>query len=484
MSLKTPVTRLGSTIGFRIAAGYSLLALASFLALMGVAHLSLAATLARHDMEQVVVELESLREQYREGGMDTFEQAVLINDRSRRNNPFFTRVCDASGRTVRGYFPQYWSEFDLTALEETPPGAAGTWVNLASRVGRHRLEILNGPLGDGRHLQIGISSEDRTLVLRRLRDTFLFAALPLLLLVLAGAGFLAHRLLRPVRHLIQTVQSVHAGEWEAKVPRTGRQDELDELGRLFNELIEKINSLIRGMKDALDEVAHDLRTPLTRFRNRAETALQTEAAPELCRTALQDCVEESDQILRMLNMLMDISAAEAGTLHLRRQPVDLSRLARNVAEMYRYVAEEKGVEVIAAIVPEVRAELDPERVSQVLANLLDNAVKYTPSGGRVELELAGDDGGAVIRVRDTGPGIDPVDLDRIWDRLYRGRQAPAPGIGLGLSLVRAVVATHGGTVTAQNRPEGGAVFTLTLPANGETVRSSLADPARSAAHQA
>jgi signal transduction histidine kinase len=259
------------------------------------------------------------------------------------------------------------------------------------------------------------------------------------------------------------VTAINSGQLEVRVPRTYKGDELDDLGRLFNEMIEKIKILITGMKNALDAVAHDLRTPMTRFRNLAEDALQRNAGMQAYQDALQDCIEESDTILRMLNMLMDISEAETGTLRLNCKEVDFSGLVSNVAEMYRFVAEEKGVEVTTSIAAPVSANLDPERISQVLANLLDNAVKFTPAGGRVNLTLESAPGRIRVRVTDSGIGIDAEDMDRIWERLYRGRHDNPKGMGLGLSLVRAVVAAHGGSVTAHNRPAGGAVFDVDLP---------------------
>jgi signal transduction histidine kinase len=462
MSFRFQWKKINSTIGMRIAAGYSLLMLLSFLVLMVIAYFFLSATLARHDRDQVSVELQSLRAQYLEGGMDSFEQTVLKNDQFRKNNPFFTRVVDQAGQTVRMYFPQYWLEFDLAVLEKLPPPSPNSWTRLPSLGRPYELEILSEELPDGFRFQVGISTEDRETTLARLKETFLFAVIPLMALGLIGGALLAQRSLRPVRHLVQTVTAINAGQLEARAPRTYKGDELDDLGRLFNEMLEKIRTLIDGMKNALDAVAHDLRTPMTRFRNLAENALQQDAGLQNYREALQDCIEESDHILRMLNMLMDISEAETGTLQLNRKEVDFSGLVINVAEMYRYVAEEKGVEVTTSIAPHIGANLDPERISQALANLLDNAVKYTPAGGRVNLTLTTEPGRVRIRVADTGIGIDAEDMDRIWERLYRGRHDNTKGMGLGLSLVRAVIRAHGGDVNAQNREEGGAVFEINL----------------------
>ncbi len=462
MSSRSPSTRLSSSIGFRIAAGYSLLVLLSFLLLLAIAYGFLNATLARSDREQVMVELQSLRDRYLAGGLPAFEAAVDENDRFRKNNPFFTRA-KPPGVPARVYFPQYWSEFDLDRLDvRLPPGEDG-WVHLPAREGGYELEILYAEFFDGFQFQIGISTEDRQAVIRRLEETFLVVSVPLLGLCLAGGTLLARRTLRPLRQLIQTVESIHGGAWEARAPRTGRGDELDDLGRLFNDMIEKINQLVRGMKNALDHVGHDLRTPMTRFRNQAELALRPDGDVAQLRLALQVCLEESEQILRMLNMLMDISEAETGTLHLDRRRVDLSALAQDVAEMYRYVAEEKGTELDWDIPPGVIFEFDPERLSQALANILDNAVKYTPAGGHIRLRLSAAGGMAQIELEDDGPGLDPADREKIWDRLYRGRHGGTRGMGLGLSLVRAIVLAHGGMVQAANRPQGGARFLLQLP---------------------
>lgn len=462
MSSNYPIKRFSGSIGFRIAASYSLLVFLSFLLLLAIAYGFLTSTLARNDREQVMVELQSLRDKYLAGGLAAFEAAVADNDRFRKNNPFFTRSRQP-GKTAEVYFPQYWAEFDLAQLDhKVLPGADG-WFHLPARTEDYELEILVAEFFDGFQFQIGISTQDRQAVIHRLQETFLFVSLPLLGLCLAGGALLAQRSLRPVRQLIQTVESIHHGTWEARAPRTGRRDELDDLGRLFNDLIEKINLLIRGMKNALDNVAHDLRTPMTHFRNRAEVALAPGSDPDNLRLALQECVEKSDQILRMLNMLMDISEAETATLHLNRRLVDLSALAENVAEMYRYVAEDKGIALDCDLPAQLQVSVDPERLSQVLANLLDNAVKYTPRAGQIWLRLAATETQVRIEVEDTGGGIDPADLDKIWDRLYRGGRRDARGIGLGLSLVRAIVQAHGGDVRAENRSQGGARLVLLLP---------------------
>jgi signal transduction histidine kinase len=191
------------------------------------------------------------------------------------------------------------------------------------------------------------------------------------------------------------------------------------------------------------------------------------AAPDVdqCREALADCVEESDRVLVMLNTLMDISEAESGALPLRREPVRLAEVAARAVELYRDVAEAKGVVLVARTSSDPVVMADATRLQQVAANLIDNAVKYTPAGGRVDVEVGREDGRARLEVHDTGIGIRADELPRIWDRLFRGDTSRTErGLGLGLSLVKAIVEAHGGTVEVRSEPNRGSVFSVALRA--------------------
>jgi signal transduction histidine kinase len=387
----------------------------------------------------------------------------------------FIRVLDDQGNVRSQSYPEIWDEFSSASRGAA---AVGVWQYVPSSRDRDVLELTTVGLPGGYLLQAGKEIQDRKEILERYRETIIGVTCGMILIGLAGGAWLAFRALKPVRDITAATRLIVAtGNVNARVPERGRGDELDGLTSLFNQMLARTDALIAGMRDALDNVAHDLRTPLTRLRGVAELALRAEDLPEQPRDALASCIEESDRILALLNSLMDISEAETGAMRLHLESVDVASLIHESVGMYEFVAEEKNIAIAVDCPPEVRLTGDRARMRQIVANLLDNAIKYTASSGHVWIKASQQDAGVSISVRDDGGGILPEEKPRIWDRLHRGdRSRSQPGLGLGLSMVRAIVKAHGGYVDVQSAPGQGAVFTVEFPAANRVAATGHDNP--------
>jgi len=426
------------TLGVRLTLWYAGLFVASTTLLVWLAYGLVATSLASRDRESLLEEVEELVAEYRTGGVEGIERFLAAHERAGIAEPFQVRVVGGDRTPQFVKLPDQWAD--------------------------PRLEVLTARLSDDLQLQVGRTTEERDAVLARFRGTAVGILVASAVLGAGGGGLLAWWALRPLRRIIVTVHAIRSGSLNVRVATRGSRDELDELGRLFNDMLDQIATLIRGMQSALDNVAHDLRTPLTRIRGAAEIALRSEGGAAAHRETLADCVEEADQLLTMLNTLMDVSEADAGTLRLTRDLVRVSDLLESVCEVYRYVAEEKGITLALDAPTDLWLDADRSRMRQVVANLIDNAIKYTPAGGRVDVKGVRQGDIARIDVEDSGIGITPAELPNIWDRLYRGdRSRSERGLGLGLSLVRAIVHAHGGHVDVSSTLGGGSRFSITIP---------------------
>jgi signal transduction histidine kinase len=457
--------RLRHTLGFRLALWYATIFVVSSLALTGLTYVLVAASLRQYDREIIGTALVQYARAYQIGGVAALQEEIQRTQATVAPGPMLVRTVGARQAVTFFSRPDEWRDVDLSRLQVPSPEGEQTWSTLDTGQDGFELEVASVTLRDGTLFQVGISTERRAQLLQRFRSVLLFNVLSLIFVGLAGGAVLTSSALQPLRRLADTVRSIlRTGRTDARVPTQNTGDALDELSSLVNAMLDRIDAVLAGMRGALDNVGHDLRTPMTRLRGIAETALSS-SDPALLREALADCLEESDRVIEMLNTLMDISEAETGTMALRREPTDLNDLIRQSVDLYEDVADERGVDIRINVPSELVVDVDRNRMRQVLANLIDNAVKYTPAGGTVEIAAHRDSDDAVATVSDTGVGIPAEELPRIWDRLYRGDKSRSTrGLGLGLSLVKAIVAAHGGRVDVRSRPGSGSTFELRLPA--------------------
>jgi signal transduction histidine kinase len=433
--------------GLRIALWYATLFVLGALAIVFLTYYLTKVSIEQRDRQILQSKLGDYVGAYARGGINTLAATVRAEQQAAPER-LFVRVVNRGVEAIVLSSPNGW---DPTTIETAAVA-----------------------LPDGTLVQVGKSSEAREDLLARFRAALGLVTLLVVVIALSGGWLVTQSAVTPIRRLTAAVrQIIRTGRTDARVPIEGTpgaesKDAIGELIELFNLMLDRIEGVVAAMRGALDNVSHDLRTPLTRLRGTAELALASPPDVEQYREALALCVEESDRVLVMLNTLMDISEAESGVMQLRRESVTLMEVVERALDLYRDVADAKDVslDVTEVTGDDLTVNGDRTRLEQVAANLIDNAVKYTPAGGRVEVKVRRENGNAVLRVHDTGPGIPADELPRIWTRLFRGDASRAErGLGLGLSLVKAVVEAHGGTVAVESEPGKGSTFTVLLPSN-------------------
>ena len=445
---------------------YAFFFVVSSMALFLLAYYLITVLVEQREREVIQARIQEYRAWYEEGGLPAIK-ARFDEQSHGSTDVFFTRIIGPLNQILFVSIPPGSEGFDLRQLNITSSIRQDSWLSIRD-YGKNAWTVGSTHLSRGIILQIGKNSTQSEEFLSYFRSVFFRFVVPLLLLGILIGTLLTFRAIRPIRQLIQTVRDIlKTGKMSTRVPVRSERGELNELVSLFNEMLDKNDSLIQAMHESLDNVAHDLRTPMTRLRGVAELAMQDERNPDAWYEALADCMEESERVLTMLNTLMDVAEAQTGAMRLDLVHVPVPEVVRAVVEIYDIVADEKQVTVTTHLPNGLSIYADRNRIQQVLANLLDNAIKYSDSGRHIDISVYEEGNFAVISVADQGIGIASGEVNKIWDRLYRGdRSRSKRGLGLGLSFVQAIVQAHGGKVRVETKLNKGSKFFIMLPKAG------------------
>jgi signal transduction histidine kinase len=391
--------------------------------------------------------------------------AFALNRLSSQPGPGVYFLGDASGQYLLGNMtdvpPDVLIDPGVYSFDYDRPDPLGEDVgNLPDRPKRSGVAVVRSvELANGMRLVVGRDVVERRGYSAIILQSFLVGVVGIILFSVVAGGVTARRVLKRIDTIRDTSTKIMSGNLSERVPITKRNDEFDGLARNLNAMLDRIEQLLQGLKEVTDNVAHDLKTPLTRLRNQAEGALRDTASPQTRERALETVIEESDKLIQTFNALLMIARVEAGAPSGALTEIDISPIVADVAELYTPVAEDEGIEVSTDIAEGVLLRANRELIGQAMVNLLENAMKYAKpedgSTGRISIGLEKIDANVVITVADNGPGIPEADRIRVLERFVRLEKSRSEqGSGLGLALVNAVARLHGGRFRIEDNSPG------------------------------
>jgi signal transduction histidine kinase len=454
------VTALGKllrTTAFQLTLAYLLIFILFAVSLLGYFALNTRRLITEQITHRVNTEVNGLSEQYEQGGIRRL--VIVVELRSRRPGSSLILLTTPSGETLAGN------------VESLEPGVLDHpgWLEIsyrrveASEDVEHRALVRVVEIPSGFHLLVGRDLEERERIYAIIANAGRWSFALVVVLGLAGGFFVSRRVLKRIDAMTGTAQTIMAGDLSGRLPIAGTGDELDRLADNVNAMLERIEALMRGLKEVSDNIAHDLKTPLTRLRNRCEEALRGARDEADWRAALETTIAESDELIRTFDALLMIARAESGQARDNMTEFDAAEVARGVGELYEPLAEQKGLMLTIDAPGAAPVHGNRELISQALANLVDNAIKYAGpetakiNGASAEIVVkAGREGGRVtLSVADHGPGIPAADRGRVVERFVRLEQSRSePGSGLGMSLASAVARLHGGELKLEANVPG------------------------------
>jgi heavy metal sensor kinase len=405
-------------------------------------------------------------------GLEAVKRVAILEAQAAGERKIFFRLLSVDGAVFSSSNMSYWRDIGVEnkAIRELVRVQEPVFDTIVISERKDKVRILYGLVGPGVILQLGQSMENQTRFIEAFRKIFIATMTFLVLLAALIGWFMARQALSGLGEVTRTAKEISGGTLEKRVPVNRRGDEIAQLAITFNEMLERIEGLVVGIKEMSDNIAHDLKSPITRIRGISEVTLTTETSLDEYKSMAASTIEECDRLLDMINTMLIISRTEAGLKDSQGRELDLGAVLQDAATLFHPLAEDKEITMAWDIAGRFPIRGDNRMIQRMIANLLDNAIKYTPPGGKIEVVIHNDGAeSSIVTIKDSGIGISEKDLPHIFERFYRCDPSRAEsGIGLGLSLARAIAQAHGGDIDVISSLGNGSTFRITLPKSSDT----------------
>jgi len=400
-------------------------------------------------------------------GLEGLRNSAIIEAQAAGERKVFFRLFSRSGNIFSSSNMSYWRDIEIgsAAMRRLAEGENKVFDTIVIPERRHKIRILYALLGPGVVSQLGQSMENSTRFIETFKDIFIITMGFLLALAAVIGWFMAKKALFGLEEVTYTARRISRDALGERVPTKDRGTEINRLAITFNQMLDRIEKLVKGIKEMSDNIAHDLKSSITTIRGIAEVTLTTDTHLDDYRSMAASTIEECDRLLDIINSMLLISRTEAGVEGMHYEKLDIAEVTRKACDLFQPLADEKGISLTCRLPNSCAIQGDMSMVQRMITNLVDNAIKFTPFGGIVDISIQEDGENFVsISVKDTGVGISEKDLPFIFERFYRGDPSRSlAGAGMGLSLARAIAQAHGGEIQVVSALGKGSTFIITMP---------------------
>jgi heavy metal sensor kinase len=467
MSLGKNLLNIRHTLAFRLTLWYAGVFMVSACIAFLFFYLLIRSVIWDRTDQDLLEEVRSLTSIQRAQGIEAAQRQAVLEAQAAGEKKLFFRFLYPTGIVFSSSNMSYWRDIDVkpSAVNRLLEDDRPVFDSIGTPDRRHQIRILYALVSPRVILQLGQSMENYTRIIEAFRKIFIVTMAVLFFLAVVVGWFMARRALAGVEAVTNTARRISEGNLDERVPVKKKEDEIYQLAITFNQMLDRIKILVTGIKEMSDNIAHDLKSPITHIRGTSEIALTAGATLKEYKNMAAGTIEECDRLLDMINTMLVISKTEAGVGQLEHQEMDIAGLVRSACDLFESTAEDKGLKLVCDATNTFPFCGDIRLIQRMMANLLDNAIKYTPSNGKIEVTVHSTDDQLIqITIKDSGLGISAKDLPHIFERFYRCDPSRSQaGTGLGLSFARTIARAHGGDIAVSSTPNHGSTFSVTLP---------------------